>query len=116
VSGLIQDAAQIIAPIAAGGTGAIMSGMADEAGANLYRVTMRLIEKIRHLMGRDATPEVVERALSEGVQAGLLEEVDLRAVVDAHASYVSAVNSYSIGSVNAKNAFLGTNNIQNFNG
>ena len=116
MSGLIQDAAQVIAPFVAGGTGAVMSGMAGEAGADLYRAATRLTEKVRHLLGQEATPGIVQEAIAEGLRTGIVEEADLRAVIDAHTSYVAAVNNYSIGSVKAKNAFVGTNNIQNFHG
>src|SRR4051794_8778464 len=78
---LIQETAQIVAPLLAGGAGAVMSGIADEAGAELYRKATELIDRVRHLLGREANPRTIERALDEGLRTGLLRDSDLKTVV-----------------------------------
>jgi hypothetical protein len=113
MTALVQATADIIVPVLAGGAGAVVSGAADEAGAELYRAVSRVVNRVRHLFAGSDTPSVVS-GLTAGLQEGLINENDLRAVAEAHSAYIASVH-YSVGSIEAKNSFVGETRIQTFN-
>lgn len=112
MSDLVVSAADALVPFLATGAAAVAAGTAQEAGAELYKSAMSVIEKIgRWLHGTDRAD--VEAALHAALDEGVLSTGDLRALRAAHEASLGTAN-VSVGTMNAKNNFVGNISIERF--
>jgi hypothetical protein len=112
VSELLTAASQALLPFVAAGAGAVAVGTAEEAGAELYRAATSLLSRIRHrLAGQERVD--IEVALRDALHDGSVTEDDLVHLRNVHEAYQQAVHIH-VKRIDAKNAFLGTTNIRNF--
>lgn len=108
---LVNETAHVLVPFLAAGAGSVAGGAAEEAGANVYQATRRLLTK---LGGRLTTPDErsVASTLQKALDDGVIDEQDLDAVVNEHTPGYST--SVRVKKIKAKNVFNGTTHIDDF--
>ena len=78
VNDVLTAAAGVLAPLVAGGTGAVAAGVAQAAGEEFYRKATVILDRVRgRLTGRLEPVDDVRAALQAALDAGELKEAEL---------------------------------------
>jgi hypothetical protein len=119
----LGEAAGVLVPFAAAGSGAVAAGMAQAAGEELYRKATAILERIRgRFTGRPDPVQGLRVALKEALEAGDLEAVEITELLalSRRAQAVKQVGSVSVhGGVSSGDGgitLVGNNNVGELRG
>lgn len=114
MSDLVSTAADALLPFLATGGAAIGTGMADQAGSDLYNSALRVIKKIKERL-RGYGKADVEAAIREALADGSLSKGELQQLRAHSLAQNNASGTTVVGSVEADTSFVGNTNIGELN-